>query len=123
MKILHLIEKGAGLQQADEGHLESFLWVLDEEEAAADYVAFHKHKTQRSWKGGRVLGIREATQDELTACASLKTPKNGSLVVLFEPVREYNGRPGVPWGSSRKSAAASKSLEEVSDDSAAHQVN
>ncbi len=45
MKILHLIEKGNGLQQAEEGHLESLLWSLDTDERSADYVALHKQKS------------------------------------------------------------------------------
>ena len=67
MKILHLIDKGAGLHQAADGSLESHLWPLDSEEQAADYVALHKQKSQRSWKGGRIVGIREATEEELSA--------------------------------------------------------
>ena len=91
MKILHLIEKGTGLQQAPEGHLESFLWLLDTDELAADYVALHKQKSQRSWKGG--------------------------------PIREYNGRPGLPWGGVRKGTMAYKSLETVDEGSAGKRLD
>lgn len=115
MKILHLIEKGGGLHQAPEGHLESFMWSLDSEEQSADYVALHKQKTQRSWKGGRILGVRKATEEELSAQNGNTTTKKGSLVVLFEPIREYNGRPGIPWGGARKGSMAYKCLETVDD--------
>lgn len=115
MKILHLIEKGAGLQQAPDGHLESMLWVLDSEELTADYVALHKQKSQRSWKGGRIVGVREATEAEITSQSSQLTTKKGRLVVQFEPIREYNGRPGIPWGGSRKGTMAYKSLETVDE--------
>ena len=115
MKILHLIEKGPGLHQADEGHLESFLWSLDPDERAAEYVALHKQKSQRSWKGGRIVGLREATEDELSAAADDKTIRKGNLVVQFVPIREYNGRPGVRWGGRRSGSMAYKSLEETAN--------
>ena len=121
MKILHLIEKGNGLQQAPEGHLESLMWALDNEEQSAEYVAFHKQKSQRSWKGGRMVGVRKATDAELTLLDDSVSPakataKQGHLVVQFEPLREYNGRPGVRWGGNRKGSMAYKSLEDVSPD-------
>lgn len=123
MKILHLIEKGPGLKQAPEGFLESLMWVLDSDEASADYVALHKQKSQRSWKGGRVIGIREATEAELTAKSNESNGKKGRMVVQFEPIREYNGRPGIPWGGSRKGAMAYKSLETVEGDDAEQLLN
>ena len=113
VKILHLIEKGSGLHQADDGHLESFLWSLDSDEQSADYVALHKQKSQRSWKGGRIVGLREATDDELSAAEADKSMRKGTLVVRFLPVREYNGRPGVRWGGHRRGTMAFKSLEET----------
>lgn len=116
MKILHLIEKGAGLQQADNGYLESCMWPLDSEEQSADYVALHKQKSQRSWKGGRIVKIREATADELEAFAEDKSTKKGRMIVQFEPIRQYNGRPGIRWGGSRKGTMAYKSLETLDDE-------
>ena len=115
MKILHLIEKGGNLQQSSDGYLESFMWLLDSDEQDADYVALHKQKSQRSWKGGRILGVREATEEEISEQLNGATAK-GRLVVKFEPIREYNGRPGIPWGGSRKGTMAYKSLETVEGD-------
>ena len=115
MKILHLIEKGTGLHQADEGHLESLLWTLDQDERSADYVALHKQKSQRSWKGGRIVGLREATDEELSAAEDNSGIRKGNLVVQFQPLREYNGRPGVRWGGTRKGSMAYKSLEEANE--------
>jgi hypothetical protein len=125
VKILHLIEKGAGLQQTPEGYLESCMWPLDSEEQAADYVALHKQKSQRSWKGGLIVGIREATEEEVSEQPE-ETPaanKKGRMVVRFEPIREYNGRPGIRWGGSRKGSMAYKSLETVDDDAADDLLN
>ena len=116
MKILHLIDKGNGVHQTDDGHLESFMWSLDNDELSADYVALHKQKSQRSWKGGKILGVREATEEEMTERDDLVT-KKGTMIVQFEPIREYNGRPGLPWGGSRKGTMAYKSLETVDGDS------
>ena len=115
MKILHLIDKGIALHQSADGFLESYMWPLDAEEQDADYVALHKQKSQRSWKGGRIVGIREATDEELSAQSDSPTRK-GRLVVRFEPIREYNGRPGIPWGGARKGSMAYKSLEVVDGD-------
>jgi hypothetical protein len=114
VKILHLIEKGNGLQQTAEGYLESCMWPLDNDEQSADYVALHKQKSQRSWKGGRIVDVREATDDEISSQPEDK-PRKGRMVVRFEPIREYNGRPGLPWGGSRKGTMAYKSLETVTD--------
>jgi hypothetical protein len=121
VKILHLIEKGTGLQQAADGCLESCLWSLDGDEQSADYVALHKQKSQRSWKGGRLLGVREATADELNGRVANSVSKKGRMIVQFEPIREYNGRPGIPWGGKRKGTMAYKSLETI-DDSSVNQL-
>ena len=125
MKILHLIEKGSGLQQTPEGYLESCMWLLDSEEQSADYIALHKQKSQRSWKGGRIVGIREATEEELSRqpADAAASSKKGRMVVRFEPIREYNGRPGIRWGGSRKGTMAYKSLETVDDDAADELLN
>jgi hypothetical protein len=123
VKILHLIEKGIGVQQAPEGHLESFLWLLDSDELAADYVALHKQKSQRSWKGGRILGVREATEEEVSLKSATAASKKGRMVVQFEPIREYNGRPGLPWGGVRKGTMAYKSLETVDDSAKGERLN
>ena len=82
---------------------------------AADYVALHKQKSQRSWKGGRIVGIREATDEELQSPIAEKSTRKGRFIVQFEPIREYNGRPGIRWGGSRKGTMAYKSLETVKD--------
>ena len=123
VKILHLIEKGPGLEQTPDGYLESHMWALDSDEQDADYVALHKQKSQRSWKGGRIVGLREATDDEVTAKVAETTTKRGRLVVKFEPIREYNGRPGIPWGGSRKGSMAYKSLQTLDDQEADELLN
>jgi len=123
VKILHLIEKGDGLQQTPEGYLESCMWPLDSEEQSADYVALHKQKSQRSWKGGRIVGVREATEEELSEQPEVSSSKKGRMIVRFEPIREYNGRPGIRWGGSRKGSMAYKSLETVNDDEAGNLLN
>lgn len=123
MKILHLIDKGSALQQSTGGNLESWMWPLDSEEQAAEYVALHKQKSQRSWKGGKIVAIREATDDEVTARPTDAASKKGRMIVEFEPIREYNGRPGIPWGGSRKGSMAYKSLETLDDQAANELLN
>lgn len=115
MKILHLIDKGTALQLTPEGYLESFMWPLDPEEQSAEYVALHKQKSQRSWKGGRIVGFREATEEEISAAENDSSVRKGRVIVQFEPIREYNGRPGLRWGGSRKGTMAYKSLEELDE--------
>lgn len=117
MKILHLIDKGASLQLGNNGYLESVMWPLDGEEQSADYVALHKQKSQRSWKGGRIVGFREATEEEIERHAEGSSTKKGRVIVQFEPIRQYNGRPGIRWGGARKGTMAYKSLETVEGDS------
>jgi hypothetical protein len=117
VKILHLIDKGTSLQLGNLGYLESFMWPLDNEEQTADYVALHKQKSQRSWKGGRIVGVREATEEEVELHAETSATKKGRMIVQFEPIRQYNGRPGILWGGARKGTMAYKSLETVDDDS------
>ena len=116
MKILHLIDKGTSLQLGNDGYLESFMWPLDGEEQSADYVALHKQKSQRSWKGGRIVGFREATEEEIEKHAGDTSTKKGRVIVQFEPIRHYNGRPGIRWGGTRKGTMAYKSLETVDGD-------
>jgi len=101
------------------------MWLLDSEEQSADYIALHKQKSQRSWKGGRIVGIREATEEELSRqpADAAASSKKGRMVVRFEPIREYNGRPGIRWGGSRKGTMAYKSLETVDDDAADELLN
>jgi hypothetical protein len=123
MKILHLIDKGVGLQQTPDGYLESFMWPLDSEELCAEYVALHKQKSQRSWKGGRIIGFREATEEEVATGPTHVATKKGRTIVRFEPIREYNGRPGLRWGGSRKGSMAYKSLEELDQKTADELLN
>lgn len=99
------------------------MWPLDAEEQSAEYVALHKQKSQRSWKGGRIVGIREATENELDEKHGSAPARKGRMVVQFEPIREYNGRPGLPWGGSRKGTMAYKSLETIDGDSLGEILN
>ncbi|MGI9290107.1 MAG: hypothetical protein ACR2QG_02390 [Gammaproteobacteria bacterium] len=123
MKILHLIDKGTSLQQTTDGVLESFMWPLDNEEKSAEYVALHKQKSQRSWKGGRIVGFREATEAEVDSGSLTPSNRKGRVIVQFEPIREYNGRPGLRWGGSRKGTMAYKSLEELDEQEANELLN
>ena len=89
MKILHLVDKGGSLRQTADGYLESLAWSLDDEESTADFVALHKQKSQRSWKGGRVIGVREATDEERSENGVANNHQRGTIVVQFEPLRSY----------------------------------
>ena len=69
--------------------------------------------------------LQEATEEEVSEqpAAASASSKKGRMVVRFEPIREYNGRPGIRWGGSRKGSMAYKSLETVDDDAADDLLN
>ena len=41
------------------------MWILTPEEEAMEYVSLHKSKSERAYKGGKIISIREATEEEI----------------------------------------------------------
>ena len=85
---------------------ETHMWVLTDEEASMKYVSLHKSKSDRAGKGGEIVNIRLATEDEIEAHqALLKKGGNppmksvdGRKIVEFKPFRNWNPH----WPSAAK---------------------
>ena len=56
-----------------EGVFETHMWILTEQEASMKYVSLHKSKADRASKGGEIVNIRLATEDEIQAHQALLT--------------------------------------------------
>ena len=59
-----------GLKVVD-GVFETHMWLLNEQEASMKYISLHKSKSDRAIKGGEIVNIRYATEDEIQAHQSL----------------------------------------------------
>lgn len=77
---------------------ETHMWILTEQEASMKYVSLHKSKSDRAGKGGEIVNIRLATEDEIEAHQAL-LKKAGSVpmktvvgrkIVEFKPFRRWN---------------------------------
>jgi|FLMP01.2.fsa_nt_emb hypothetical protein len=77
---------------------ESHMWILTDEEASMKYVSLHKSKSDRASKGGEIVNIRLATEDEIEAHQALlkklgNSPMKsvvGRKIVEFKPLRRWN---------------------------------
>ncbi len=57
-----------GLKLIDKtGICESGLWLLSEEEQQMAYLSLHRSKSDRAYKGGKILEYRDATEEEVQA--------------------------------------------------------
>ena len=55
-----------GLKLIDKkGICESSMWALSDEEETMKYLSLHRSKSDRAFKGGEILGVREATDEEI----------------------------------------------------------
>ena len=88
-----------GLKMVDKsGVLESHMWLIDEYESSMRYVSLHKSKADRAIKGGEILDIREATDEEVEAHQMLmkKLDKGemntveGRKIIVFQLERRWN---------------------------------
>ncbi len=85
---LFLLSK-TGLKLVDKtGICESRMWLLDEEEASMKYLSLHKSKSDRAYKGGEILSIRDATDEEVDEYQDLiekekvPRPKNRKIITF-----------------------------------------
>lgn len=85
---LFLLSK-VGLKLVDKtGICESRMWLLDEEEESMQYLSLHKSKSDRAYKGGKILSIREATDEEVDEYQDLvekdrvPRPKNRKIITF-----------------------------------------
>jgi hypothetical protein len=77
---------------------ETHMWILTDQEASMKYVSLHKSKSDRASKGGEIVNVRLATEDEIEAHQAL-LKKAGSVpmksvdgrkIVEFKPFRKWN---------------------------------
>jgi len=98
-----------GLKGTDKvGVLESHMWLLDPADIAMENVSFHKSKSDRAYKGGKILGFRDATDEEFQAhqelmensdAGSMADNKKLRQIIVFQPTRLWNKL----WPASAKS--------------------
>ncbi len=109
-----------GLKVVDD-LFESHMWVLTDQEASMKYVSLHKSKSDRASKGGEIVNVRLATEDEIEAHQAL-LKKHGGVpmksvvgrrIVEFRPFRMWNPH----WPNAAKtSPMAYKGLGYIEDD-------
>ncbi len=72
------------------------MWLLDPADITMENVSFHKSKSDRAYKGGKILGFRDATDEEFQAHQELmQKPDEGSMadneklrqIIVFQPIR------------------------------------
>ena len=84
-----------GLKTDKSGIFESHMWLLNEQEESMKFVSLHKSKGKRSYKGGKIIEIRSASENEIKEHQTLmvkneksqmKITENRKVVVFrFEP--------------------------------------
>ena len=101
---------------------ETHMWVLTEQEASMKYVSLHKSKADRASKGGEIVNIRLATEDEIQAHQALLKKQGGAPMksVVDRKIIEFrlNRRWNPHWPSdAKKSPMAYKGLGIIDVDS------
>jgi hypothetical protein len=77
-----------GLKVVDKsGIFESHMWLLNDMESSMKYVSLHKSKSDRAYRGGEILEIREATEEEISAHQEL-VAKHGREAMAIEDGRK-----------------------------------
>ncbi len=87
-----------GLKKGVDKVLETHMWILTDQEASMKYVSLHKTKTDRAHKGGEIVNVRLATEDEFQAHQALLTKEGnppmktvvGRKIVEFRPIPKWN---------------------------------
>lgn len=108
-KILHLIEKEKNFAMLARGEFESLAWDLAADDETAEFVAFHRAKGDFAWFGGKILGIRDATDEEMEARPHLKA--SSRKVIHFQILPEYRKQGMVRWAGKKTPGVTYKSLE------------
>jgi len=88
-----------GLKEVSYGVFETHMWILTDQEASMEYVSLHnKSKAERAYKGGEIVNIRLATEDEFQAHQALLTKEgnpamksvDGRKIVRFKLFPKWN---------------------------------
>ena len=76
-----------GLKEVSYGVFETHMWILTDQEASMEYVSLHnKSKADRARKGGEIVDVRLATEDEFQAHQTLLTKERD------RPMKSVDGR-------------------------------
>ncbi len=97
-----------GLKVNKDNKLESHMWLLNNQEVAMDFVSFHKSKSERAYKGGRIIDIRSATPKEIAEHQALMIKNNKGVmkdienrkIIVFYPESKWN----VLWPEDAKTS-------------------
>jgi hypothetical protein len=108
-RILHIIEKKSDFKRIGQGESESLAWALTSEDETAEFVAFHKTKNDYSWVGGKILGFRDATREEMAQRWPLE--RTVRRVIHFRVSPEFRKEGRVRWAGNQTHGMAYKSLE------------
>jgi len=108
-----------GLKLIDKkGICESGIWQLSEDEQKMKYLSLHRSKSDRAYKGGEILDIRDASDEEITAhYESMEKPVPATSstadprkIITFQIDRDWN----VLWPEiARKNPMAHKGTGHV----------
>ena len=88
-----------GLRLIDKkGVCESGIWLLTDEERQMEYLSLHRSKSDRAYKGGKILEIRDATEQDVAAHYELikkELPDSAQSVkarqiITFQMDRDWN---------------------------------
>lgn len=80
------------------GILESWMWILDPPDFGMMYISFHRAKSERAYKGGEILDIRNATPEEFEVHQKevkergkdLMDPDKPRKIIVFKPIPSWN---------------------------------
>lgn len=82
----------------ERGVLESWMWNLSHREEKMSYISLHKSKNDRAHKGGKIIGLRDASKEEVakhqTLLVSLGKDEmhdvDGRKIVIFKLDPNWN---------------------------------
>ena len=108
-----------GLKVVD-GVFETHMWILTDQDASMKYVSLHKSKANRASKGGEIVNIRLATEDEIQAHQALLAKEGNAPMksVVDRKIIEFqlNPRWNPHWPNDAKtSPMAHKGLGYIED--------
>jgi len=80
------------------GIQKSMMWLLTSEDETMKYVSFHRSKSSRAYRGGKIISISEATEPEILKHQSLMAQENNGemldtkrrKVITFQMIPNWN---------------------------------
>lgn len=74
------------------------MWLLTSEDETMKYVSFHRSKSSRAYRGGKIISISEATEPEILKHQSLMAQENNGemldtkrrKVITFQMIPNWN---------------------------------